>query len=193
MQPPIQPDDRRAALIDAAVQVFVRYGFKKTSMDEVARAAGLSRQGLYLHFPTKEILFREGVTFLLERSLAQGRAALHEEGLSLEERMVTAFDTMYGQYVEGMGSSTHLEELFEATKQLVGGLVQEQEQSFREAVMRVLTQAGITARWKSAKISARELADTLDSVAYGLKHRVTTRTDFRERFRRAVRIICCPP
>ena len=31
-----------------------RYGFKKTSMDDVAQAAGVSRQGLYLYFDTKE-------------------------------------------------------------------------------------------------------------------------------------------
>lgn len=191
--PPSPSDDRRVALIEAAIHVFLRYGFKKASMDEVARAAGLSRQGLYLHFPTKEILFREGVVFMLERSLAQGRAALHEEARSLEERVVAAFDSMYGQYVESLSPSTHMAELLEASKQLLGNLVQEQEQAFRDAVARVLTQAGITARWKDAKLSARELADTLEAVAYGLKHRTASRADFRDRFRRAVRIICCPP
>ena len=44
----ISGDSRREALLEAAVGVFARYGFRKTSMDEVARAAGVSRQGLYL-------------------------------------------------------------------------------------------------------------------------------------------------
>ena len=46
-------DPRRSRLLEAALGVFLRYGYKKTSMDEVARAADLSRQGLYLHFATK--------------------------------------------------------------------------------------------------------------------------------------------
>ncbi len=43
-------DARQAAVLEAAVGVFARYGYRKTSMDEVARAAGVSRQGLYLQF-----------------------------------------------------------------------------------------------------------------------------------------------
>ena len=40
----------------AATATFLRYGFKKTSMDDVAQAAGVSRQGLYLYFETKDVL-----------------------------------------------------------------------------------------------------------------------------------------
>ncbi len=48
---PVEPA-RRESILQAAVGVFLRYGYKKTSMDDLARAAGLSRQGLYLHFAT---------------------------------------------------------------------------------------------------------------------------------------------
>jgi AcrR family transcriptional regulator len=54
-------DSRRRSLLDAALTVFSRYGYQKTSMDEVARSAQLSRQGLYLHFATKEELFQAAV------------------------------------------------------------------------------------------------------------------------------------
>ena len=35
-------DSRELAVLDAAVGVFARYGYRKASMDEVARAAGIS-------------------------------------------------------------------------------------------------------------------------------------------------------
>ena len=38
-------------------QLFLRFGYRKTSMDDIARAAGVSRQALYLWFPNKEALF----------------------------------------------------------------------------------------------------------------------------------------
>ena len=63
-------ESRREALLEAAVGVFARYGFRKTSMDEVARAAGVSRQGLYLQFADKEELFRKAVEFRLNHQLS---------------------------------------------------------------------------------------------------------------------------
>ncbi len=39
--------DRRAGILQTAAKVFLRYGFKKTSMDDLARSVGLSRQALY--------------------------------------------------------------------------------------------------------------------------------------------------
>ena len=43
VEPPRMSDERRAALLAAAAEVFARYGYRKASMDDVARAAGLSR------------------------------------------------------------------------------------------------------------------------------------------------------
>mgnify|MGYP000181502491 FL=1 len=78
VEPPRMSDERRAALLAAAAEVFARYGYRKASMDDVARAAGLSRQGLYLHYPTKEQLFREGLRHLIDTLLAGASAALDD-------------------------------------------------------------------------------------------------------------------
>ncbi len=59
---------QREAILVAATAAFLRYGFKKTSMDDVARAAGVSRQGLYLYFDTKDLLFREALQHQLPNS-----------------------------------------------------------------------------------------------------------------------------
>lgn len=66
-------DSRREAVLEAAIGVFARYGFRKSSMDEVARAAGVSRQGLYLHFADKEELFRTAVAYKLQAQLTAAR------------------------------------------------------------------------------------------------------------------------
>src|SRR5258708_35954114 len=87
---------RRLAILEAATGVFLRYGFKKTSMDDLARAAGLSRQGLYLHFATKEALFKDAVLQLIATSRAAGRAALGREDLDVEERLLGAFEAVHG-------------------------------------------------------------------------------------------------
>lgn len=190
--PPGLPDERRIELLTAALHVFARYGYKKTSMDEVARAAGLSRQGLYLHFPSKDALFRDLVAFVLDRSLGAGRAALAAPGRPIEERLAAAFEAAYGQHVGSLSATPHLAELLEASRQVVGGLVGEQERAFREAVAQALAHDRIAGRWAQAGLSAQDLAEMLDSVACGLKHLVASQEEFVARFRKAVQIVCRP-
>lgn len=50
-----QPEElRRRAILDAALGCFGRKGYASTSMQDVAAAAGLTKGGVYFHFPSKE-------------------------------------------------------------------------------------------------------------------------------------------
>src|SRR3979409_1734621 len=79
---------QREAILVAATAAFLRYGFKKTSMDDVARAAGVSRQGLYLYFDTKDLLFREALQHLMSDLISAARAAAEDRNLSLRDRLL---------------------------------------------------------------------------------------------------------
>lgn len=48
---------RRRELLDAATAVFAERGLQGTTMDEIARSAGVSRGAVYHHFSTREELF----------------------------------------------------------------------------------------------------------------------------------------
>jgi len=52
---------KRAAILDAAGQLFCEHGLHLVSMDMVANAAGVSKQTVYSHFANKESLFAEAV------------------------------------------------------------------------------------------------------------------------------------
>lgn len=183
-------DLRRRKLMDAALTVFLRFGFRKTSMDEVARGANVSRQGLYLHFATKEELFRASVTYFLDTALAAAAAALADAARPLEERLVAAFDTWVGRFVGALGSDAA--DLAAATKELVGPMVDEREGQFVEAVEEALRASGQVAAYTSAGLTGRQLADTLYASARGLKHRAATREAFVEGMSVAVRVMCLP-
>lgn len=53
--------EKNVAILDAAVALFLENGFDGTSMDEVARHAGVSKQTVYSHFSSKEQLFSEAI------------------------------------------------------------------------------------------------------------------------------------
>src|SRR3954462_15880406 len=52
----LSAEDRRAAILDAALEVFSRRGYNGASIDEIATAAGISKALIYEHFPSKRDL-----------------------------------------------------------------------------------------------------------------------------------------
>ena len=52
-------EDRKLAIVMAALPLFAKQGFAATTTKELARAAGVSEPLLYRHFPSKEALYLE--------------------------------------------------------------------------------------------------------------------------------------
>jgi AcrR family transcriptional regulator len=50
-------EDKRTAIIRAALKLFARGGFEATSVDDIAREAGFGKGTLYLYFKDKENLY----------------------------------------------------------------------------------------------------------------------------------------
>lgn len=177
---------RRSAVLEAAHGVFLRYGFKKTSMDDLARAAGLSRQGLYLHFETKEALFRSAFEHLLVQLEAGARAALARAG-SLEDRLVAAFEANHGHVFAS--KSDHLDELLGTATALIGTRFEDAERAFTALIADALSREGVAAAWKPAGVTAKDLADHLHATSYGIKHAVTTLAAYHARMATAVKLV----
>ena len=49
--------DREQRILDAAAELISHYGYDKTSVSDIAEAAGISTGAVYLHFTSKEELF----------------------------------------------------------------------------------------------------------------------------------------
>src|ERR1039458_1997190 len=56
-------EDRKRAIVAAALPLFARQGYAETTTKDLARAAGVSQPLLYKHFPGKEALYREILKF----------------------------------------------------------------------------------------------------------------------------------
>ena len=57
-----EPSARETLVLEAAFKTFTRYGFTRTTMDDIATEAGLSRPALYLHFRNKKDIYRAYAT-----------------------------------------------------------------------------------------------------------------------------------
>ena len=70
------PERRRPMVLDAALREFVRNGYRGTSMEGIADAAGVTKPVVYKCFPSKEELFRALLEREEQKLLAEVRAAL---------------------------------------------------------------------------------------------------------------------
>ena len=62
----------KTRILDATMLVFRRHGLRRSSIEQVAEAAGLTRQALYHHFESKEALFRE----VAHRAVSEARESM---------------------------------------------------------------------------------------------------------------------
>ena len=81
-------------ILDAAERVFTQYGARRANVEDVAKAAGVSRSTLYRAFPTKDALLRA----VLDREIDEFFDQLEEltDGLGPREAIVLAYSAGIG-------------------------------------------------------------------------------------------------
>lgn len=157
-------------------------------MEEVARAAGISRQSLYVQFSAKEPLFKAVVIQSLESSLLQATLVLNDPSLKLPAKIVKAFDKWEGEHIQVPGVSRW--ELIEAAFQIVGeDLIKKYQSQVRKELEKTLNASAINTR---SNFSIRELAEVLQSVAHGLAAKSSSRNEWTKQMKTAVRVITTP-
>jgi AcrR family transcriptional regulator len=175
---------RRDEIVDAAVPVFLRFGYKKASMDAVAAAARLSRQAVYLHFSNKEALFSAVVNSLCGSTRDIAHVALWRPGLSLDEQLLAAFDeTMPAE------SMQLLSELLATAKELVPQSVADIDVLVVQEVSDRLHDALGRRQWPVQGVTVEQAAEVLQATSYGLKQQTDSRRDYLVGMRSAIGLI----
>jgi AcrR family transcriptional regulator len=188
--PSERSDARHCALLDAAAGVFARFGFRKTSMDDIARAANVSRQGLYLLFSNKEELFRRTLEYALMQQLTAATAALSRVGETLDACLIAACEEWSGRYVGMLGADSA--DLMCASTSLAGITLEQYENQFENALARAIRASPLAGVCGAADVCPAQLARALHATARGLKQSCKTRSEFVGGMSAAVRMLCLP-
>ncbi len=175
---------RRDEIVEAAIPVFLRFGYKKASMDAVAAAANLSRQTVYLHFPGKEALFSAVVDKLCESTNEVASAALWRSGLALEQQLLAAFDeTMPRESLQ------LLSELLDTARELVPQSVADIDAQMISEVSARLHEALGRRDWPVPGGTVDQAAQVLQATSYGLKQQTGNRTDYLAGMQSAIGLV----
>jgi AcrR family transcriptional regulator len=179
----------RERILDSAFVLFGRYGFKRTSMEDIASEAGLSRAALYLQFRSKEDIFRALATALHEQSLSAAESALAGPG-GLEERLTLGVEAKTLPMIEIAYGSPHGNELIDEQNRLCGDLATQSDQRFHRLLTAVLQDAAEKRDidLPTAGLTPDEAADLFARATYGLKSREISAETYRRRLSSFVRV-----
>ncbi|POM24533.1 HTH-type transcriptional regulator MtrR [Actinomadura rubteroloni] len=107
------PEDRRDEILTAAMKAFGHYGYRRTSMELIAQAAGVSRPALYQHFSGKEDVFRAMGARMLDEVLDAARGAADAPG-TLVDRLYAVLSIKLAVVVGSVDAGHRTELLNEA-------------------------------------------------------------------------------
>ncbi|VAW04554.1 Transcriptional regulator, AcrR family [hydrothermal vent metagenome] len=173
---------KQSRVTEAAFGCFSAYGFKRTSMADIAKAAGMSRPALYLLFDGKRDIGRAIVTEMKKASLQNAAMALAGTA-PFSERLRDAIHFRETTFLEKIEGSRHGQELFETGMELASDILFDSEQEFskvlQKALRKAIKQKEITL--KPGMLSVPRLAEVMVKGAHGQKAGAGTAKILRRR------------
>jgi AcrR family transcriptional regulator len=186
--------------LQRVTDTFWRSGYSSTSLDEISAATGMNRPSLYAAFGDKHTLYLKALEGYWQLSLVALREALADDGQSLGEALMGAYDGQLSIYFSGDGLPLGCFAIGTATAESV------EDPEIRSALaagLRMLD-ADFEARIRMAHDRGELKADagpaalavlasaTLHTIAIRARAGVP-RAELREIARKAVTVICGSP
>jgi AcrR family transcriptional regulator len=182
-----QESARRAHVLETALAVFVRHGFRKTSIEDIAKAAGISRQGIYLHFKDKDEIFSASIQKALDDGLQAANRILDDDRLTLEEKLLKALDEWFGRHVGLLDPEAS--DLVAQCERVLGDAVGNSRSSFHNKLEKVIL-ARSARKTKGTDKRAATIADMLCACGMTWKYSLASRQEFSEKMRDAIHLCC---
>jgi AcrR family transcriptional regulator len=159
----------------AAIPVFAARGFRRTSMADIARAAGVSRPALYQYYENRADIFRAALQVLLEDATDAALAALHDGG-TVAERIDGYLQRASADGYEALATTPFGAELMEARHEFAADVANAAFDRARRGLRAFVTSnSAVDSRTRSAVI------DLLVLSPVGLKGDEPTPAAYRRR------------
>tara|TARA_R110000824_G_scaffold9262_1_gene41534 strand:+ start:378 stop:938 length:561 start_codon:yes stop_codon:yes gene_type:complete len=129
--------DTNSRLLDGAMQQFNRHGFAKTSMSDIAEAAGISRTSLYKHFSTKEAVFK-GLSERINSRVYETVVAAYSDSGPWNKRLLAVINARVSWVYELLHQSEYGRELINEKNRICGGEILAANDRLKSLVARLL-------------------------------------------------------
>jgi AcrR family transcriptional regulator len=153
-------------IVAEAGKVFLRYGFRRTTMADLAKAAQMSRPAFYLVFPSKEEAFLAVVKRFIAEYLDEIRRGIPRFKIP-EQKLEFAFDVWFVRPFEMIQASPDASDILESGSEIACGEMKQAKTEFEAIVAEVLKP--LVREQSKVKLSAARIAEILCRAAHGFK------------------------
>ncbi len=162
---------KQESVIIGATEVFLRYGFARTTMGDIAERVGISRPALYLVFPNKEAVFSAVIHRMNDKQLTEIRTGLSNLA-TRREKLLYACQTWGTHGLSIIAAHPDAKDLFD----LSFAPVQEIYAEFQALLAELIAEAGPR---PSLEATQEELARTLTFAMRGFRETARNVNDMR--------------
>jgi len=170
---------------DDVLATFARYGFRKASMEDLAQAAGVSRQTLYNRFRTKQAVLDWAVTGFVEARTQRAHGHLKLPGQPLGERLLRFYVEWMGLLVPLLHDSPHGSEIMEMGGESLENAGIDSHDDNERVIADFLIEHGL----RPDPATATETSFLLSMSSKGLLFKCATTGEFEAGMRRVIRAV----
>lgn len=168
-------DEKQKAILGAAFDAFSQYGFRRTSMEDIARGAGMSRAALYLHYRNKEDIFRSLSSVYYDDVIERVGAVLSDGGAPKDVLLRAFGEQTGGEAMRAFLESPHGQELVDTKHAVAADINQAGEARLAAVYAAWLSDAVAAGRINPAALGgeaaefAHGFAQTMMAALHGQK------------------------
>jgi AcrR family transcriptional regulator len=159
------------AIVLAGLQLFTRYGYRKTSMDDIALTAQVAKRTVYLHFENKAAVFLAILEYLGDQVRQRCAAAEGARGTAVE-RLTGLLNAYFGMAFEVFSKSEHMPELEETFSKLARARIGDLNTEYEDRLARFVRSLEKTGEIGGPPqgLSVEQIVHILMRTAEGAKH-----------------------
>lgn len=186
-------ETKRAAILSAAIKRFLDYGFKRTTMDDIAKAAGMSRPALYLVYKNKKDIYRACMIDMLE-VLSQRLEVISASDAAPQESVYAVLDAGIIGPFRLLCQTTHGQEIFDMKSEIAADLFEKWIGSLETATAAILKRAAEDGKiaLEDARMKPEDIAAIIVDGAEGIKLRMGEDGDIEGRISALLDLILRP-
>jgi AcrR family transcriptional regulator len=159
------------AIVLAGLKLFAQYGYRKTSIDDIANAAQVAKRTVYLHFENKAAVFLAILEYLGDQ-VRQRCAVAEKAGGTAVDRLTGLLDAYYGMAFELFNKSEHMPELQETFSTLARARIGDLNTEYKDRLARFLRSLQKTGAIGGPPqgLTVEQIVHILVRAAEGTKH-----------------------
>ncbi len=159
------------AIVLAGLKLFTQYGYRKTSIDDIANSAQVAKRTVYLHFENKAAVFLAILEYLGDQ-VRQRCAAAESAGGTAVDRLTGLLDAYFGMAFELFSKSEHMPELQETFSMLARARIGDLNTEYEDRLARFLRSLQKTGAIGGPPkgLAVEQIVHILVRAAEGAKH-----------------------